>query len=256
MNLTENFDKTFEVESSVRELLNEINKSDTVQEACVLLEKYLLGLGHRLLSVKFCDTKDEQPPIRPFVRYPSALSELSENLSETGGCPISREALHRLTPFDALDIDSSRYADFMSKRFLEELAKLDYLQVAVIPVLIGRGFFVCNIGVNDGSFVGEAREELVSTICIVFVNILRKFEILTVAFRPKRLSLVEAEIILLLCNGNTLSEVAASVGFSEFAVIAFLEQAKVNMKAKTVYHLIAKAVAQGEVPNLLAPMNE
>ena len=252
MENTELSRQTIAVETTVYDLIETINNSKRIEDACSHVEQFLLGMGYNLLSVKFCDTLDEHPAVRPFGKFPCAISELSKKMLSTGGCPISKEALRHLSPFDALTIDAARYTDFLSKRFLDELRKMEHKHIAVIPILIGRGLFICNVGLNQTSFKGEAREELVSVMCQVMVNLLTRFSDLATYFEPRRLSLTEAEMVLLVSNGSTVSEIAESMSLSDITVRAYLENACKRVGAKTIHHLVAKSLAWGEIPNLHA----
>ena len=73
-----------------------LHEAKDIAQACEAIEQNLQIEGYDLLSVKFCDTLDQKPALRPFSRYPRAISELSTALRDKGGCPISREVLARL----------------------------------------------------------------------------------------------------------------------------------------------------------------
>ena len=103
--------------SGVLDLLTVVRSCQNIEDACLLLESFLKERGAVLLSVKFCDIDDRKPAIRPFGRYPCAISQLSAELRESGGCPLTKEAIKQLAPFDALLIDDRKYPDFLSKRF-------------------------------------------------------------------------------------------------------------------------------------------
>ncbi len=120
-------------------LSRNIADSDNLENACQVYEEYLKQYGLSLLSVKFCDVEGEHPALRPFAGYPNAISKLSGELRDIGGCPITKEAIKQLAPFDAVQINSRDYTDFLSARFLAELKKMDHHHIAVVPLLVGTG---------------------------------------------------------------------------------------------------------------------
>ena len=215
--------------------------------ACETLKDHLLGLDMDLLSVKFCDTKDEIPAIRPFGRYTTGISKLSTAMRSTGGCPLTREALRLLYPFDALQIKSSDYSDFLSLRFLQEMRKLTHNHVAVVPVNLGRGLAIFTVGLRDTPFVGQTREVVVSTICQYMILLIGRFPEIANLFEPKCLSLLEAESLFLSANGFSDMDIAELHKLSEFTVQIIIKNAQKKLDAQTRAQAVSKALAMGEI---------
>ena len=227
-----------------------LSQATDINSACILIEQQLKSMEYDLLSVKFCDTLDEKPAIRPFSRYPKPISDLSVALRDEGGCPISKEILIQLRPFDATAIDLANYSGFLEKRFLQELAKIDHLHIAVIPMIFGRGLSVYTVGLNDTRFVGRIRDELINFVSHANTALLCSFPETATLFEPKVLSLQEAQIVTLYGNGNSLSEIAATTGFSELTVHMILQHAAKKLDARSSAHLLTKALASGEILNM------
>ncbi len=216
----------------------------------MLIEDQLQSMGYNLLSVKFCDTLDEKPAVRPFSRYPKAISELSAALRAQGGCPISKEVLTRLSPFDAKTIEMVNYSGFLDARFLQELAKMEHQHIAVIPIIFGRGLAVYTVGMKGHRFVDGTREEIVNFVCNANAVLLCTFPEIATLFEPKKLTLLEAQIVSLFGNGNSLSEISTTTGLSDITVNMILNLAAEKLGARNQAHLLTRALATGEILNM------
>lgn len=229
---------------------SKLSKAKDIEHACVLIKDYLKLVEFDLLSVKYCDTLGQKPSVRPFNAYPKSISELSQALKTDGGCPIAKEVLIRLKPFEIGEIDQTKYSAFLETRFLQELKKLDHKHISAIPIVIGRGLAVYTIGLGDKPFVGDVRDELINFICHANTALLCAFPEIAKLFDPKILSLQEAQMVFLYGNGNRFSEIAAAFGFSELSIQMMLQGAVEKLGAKNLPHLLTKALASGEIQNM------
>ncbi len=203
-----------------------------------------------LLSIKFCDLQDEKPAIRPYGAYPQIMSDLAVDLRDTGGCPISKEAQRRLSPFDAMGIQQADHFDFLSKRFLQELRKMNHAHIAVIPIVFGRGLAVYTVGLKEKKFEGQLREALIGLICNATAALIGQFPDVSKLFEAKLLSSGEAHCVMLGSNGHSDAEIGAILGFSHFVVDAYFKSAAEKMGAKNRSHLTSRALAKGEISNV------
>lgn len=237
-------------------LVTEMSLAKDVNSACAVLEMQLRLLDHELLSVKFCDLLDEKPAIRPFGGYPRAISEMAGKLQGAGGCPISREAQQRLSPFDAMSIDQSNHSDFLSGRFLQELKKMKHAHIAVIPVVFGRGLAVYSIGLNEKRFEGRLRETLINFICNATASLIGQFPEVSKLFEAKQLSSIEARSVLLCSNGRSDLEIGKVLNLSEHTVNILMSNAAKKLGAKNRSHLTSKALALGEISNMQCTLGQ
>ncbi len=237
-------------------LANQLRSAKDVNWACAVLSQQLKLLNFELLSVKFCDLQDEKPPIRPYGAYPRVISDLAVELRDTGGCPISKEAQQRLSPFDAMHIQQTAQFDFLSKRFLQELQKMNHAHIAVIPIVIGRGLAVYTIGLMDTKFIGETREMLVGLICSATTLLIGQFPDVSTLFEAKLLSSNEARCVMLGSNGHSDFEIGKILGLSEHVVKHLFDSAADKLEAKTRPHLTSKALARGEISNMHCTLTE
>ncbi len=231
-------------------LANQLRSAKDINWACAVLSQQLKLLNFELLSVKFCDLQDEKPPIRPYGAYPQVISDLAIGLRDTGGCPISREAQKRLSPFDALHIQQTAHIDFLSKRFLQELKKMDHAHIAVIPLVIGRGLAVYTVGLMNTEFKGDTREMLVGIISNATTLLIGQFPEVSTLFEAKLLSSNEARCVMLGSNGHSDFEIGKILDLSEHVVKHLFDNAAQKLEAKTRSHLISKALAGGEISNM------
>jgi DNA-binding CsgD family transcriptional regulator len=227
-----------------------LSKAKDVETGCVLIKDHLQLVELDLLSVKYCDTLGQKPSIRPFSAYPKAISEVSQALMADGGCPIAKEVLIRLKPFEVGEIDKTRYVEFLDVRFLQELQKMDHKYIAAIPIVIGRGIALYTIGLGDKPFAGDVRDELINFICHANTALLCAFPGIAQLFDPKILSLQEAQMVFHYGNGDRFSEIAAAFGYSEHTIQMMLQGAVEKLGAKNLPHLLTKALASGEIQNM------
>ena len=237
-------------------LANQLRSAKDINWACAVLSQQLKLLNFELLSVKFCDLQDEKPPIRPYGAYPQVISDLAIGLRDTGGCPISREAQKRLSPFDALHIQQTAHIDFLSKRFLQELKKMDHAHIAVIPLVIGRGLAVYTVGLMNTEFKGDTREMLVGIISNATTLLIGQFPEVSTLFEAKLLSSNEARCVMLGSNGHSDFEIGKILDLSEHVVKHLFDNAAQKLEAKTRSHLISKALAGGEISNMHCTLSE
>lgn len=236
---------------SIHNFTDLISDATDTETACARLEDYLRQFQCTLLSVKFCDSRDELPAVRSFGNYPCEIKALSEKLRDTGGCPMTKEAIRLLRPFDALDIQPSRYSDFLSRRFLQELKKTGHRHIAVIPVSMNRGIALYSIGLRDRRFEGELHEFLVSTISQVTVLLLKQFPELSKLFVPNVLNFIQSRCLMLHSNGAHENQIAEIMGLSEMTIHAILNSCVKKLEVKNRAQASVKAIQLGEFVNVL-----
>ena len=230
--------------------VDELRSAKDVNWACAILGQQLQLANFELLSVKFCDLLDGKPPIRPFGAYPRAISGLAIELRDTGGCPISKEAQKRLSPFDAMSIQRAHYSDFLSSRFLQELEKLNHAHIAVVPIVLGRGLAVYTIGLHEKRFEGQLRETLISLICNTTTALIGQFPDIAKLFESKQLTSIEGRATSLCSNGCSDVEIGKILAVSEHTIRIVLDSAARRLKAKNRSHLVFIALAMGEISNM------
>ncbi|WP_162841499.1 helix-turn-helix transcriptional regulator [Salaquimonas pukyongi] len=240
---------------SLPQLVRAVRTCSDIESACRLLESLLQELQIALLSVKFCDIDDKRPAIRPFGRYPCVISQLAVDMRERGGCPMTKEAVKRLVPFDALAISEQDYPDFLSKRFLQELRKVEHSHIAVVPVVIGQGLMLITAGLGKREFEGELRDQLVSVVCCFGAAIVNRFSEIAVLFESEILSRLEARVLFLFCSGFRPSQISETIDLNEVTIMLILRSVIRKLGAANIGEAIAKALAMGEIGNLQPHMS-
>jgi len=234
----------------LRETIGLISTADDVHTVCLHLEKHLAANGIKLFGVTFCDLRSRKPTIRPFCGYPEALRKMSGSLKETGGCPVVNESLRLGCSFDLLQVDRSLYSDFMGKRYFEELDKLEHVHIPVVPLMLGQGLGIFIIGTHDQRLDGDFKASLVNTVCQTTFAMIDRFPDITKLFESRILSTIEAETLLLCSNGYRNSEIGKIFGVSELTVKLIFDSAARKLGSKSQAHVVAKALAMGEISNL------
>ena len=205
-------------------------------------------MGHQLVSVFFCSHDDAHPAIRPFRRLPRALMELAPKLAEIGGCPLKQEAQKLLRPFNWKSISKADYSEFLNKRFLEEVEKLDCKAILAVPVVLGRGIAVFSIGLNQDT--PEAREQIISSVCHIVSVMVGRFPELTTLFEPKRLSMIQSKVLLLSTQGYNGAEIANFLELSETTIGLVLQSAVTSLEACNLAQAVSKALVLGEISSM------
>lgn len=223
---------------------------NNLEEACRFFEADLELDGLVLLSVKFCDLEGKSPAIRPFAGYSTVISNLSIELRDKGGCPITREAIKYLAPFEVTQINPRDYNDFLSARFLAELSKMGHQHIAGIPMLVGQGLMLVTIGLGDRSFSGEFREQLIMNTCNFGILVAQRFGDVANLFQSSVLSQNQAQALFLYASGFTIKQISQTFRLGEVTVNLLLKGACKKLGARNVAEATARAIGRGEISNL------
>ena len=232
------------------ELVHKIANAEDVSSAAISLQSHLMTFNAHLLSVKFCDTTDPGTTIRPFCIYPDAAITVSQQIQVQGGCPFTKEALHRLSAFDTCSIDRSKYATFLDRRFFMEIEKAGHRHIAIVPVLLGRALALFTIGLQDQPFKGELRELIVEAISQAMPAFIERFQGIKTIFEKKHLSDLERQVVQHLFEGKQPCELEAPIGLSELTISLLIDNASKKLQARNAQSLIYKALALGEISQM------
>lgn len=232
------------------ELVHKIANAEDVSSAASFLQSHLETFGAHLLSVKFCDTTDPGTTIRPFCIYPDAAIAVSQQIQVQGGCPFTKEAMHRLSAFDSYGIDRSKYATFLDRRFFAEIDKAGHRHIAIVPVLLGRAMALFTIGLLDQPFKGQLRELIVEAIGQAMPAFSERFQGIKTIFEKKHLSDLERQVVQQLFEGEQPREIRTHIGLSELTVSLLIGNASKKLQARNVQGLIYKALALGEISQM------
>ena len=229
------------------DLVHKIAHSEDVQSAAWVLRDHLQAFNAQLMSVKFCDSVDTGTAIRPFCAYSDAAIAVSQQIQAQGGCPFTKEAMIRLSPFDWCSIDRSLYATFLDRRFFAEIGKTGHRHIAVVPIMVGRALALFTIGLHDQPFKGAVRDEIVDTIAQVMPAFIERFQGIRTIFEKKHLSALESQVVQLLFEGSHPSEIEPVVGLRELTITLLSGNASQKLQASNRQNLIYKALALGEI---------
>ncbi|MEP0944730.1 MAG: LuxR C-terminal-related transcriptional regulator [Rhizobiaceae bacterium] len=237
-------------QSEIRATLQRLSKSSNLRDACDIAQEYFRHLDVDLVSVIFCSNDDSVPAIRPFRNLPQALVDLAPKMQELGGCPIKREAQWRLRPFDWKQISKSDHPDFMFQRFLSEVDKLSYAMVLAVPVIIGRGIAVFSVGIDEHRVGSQVREDVMTAICQIATAMISRFPELATLFEAKKLTTLQATVMLFAIQGFSNKAIAESLGLGEVAVNLVIRSAQEKLGASNFAQAVAKALAMGEFAHM------
>ena len=218
-------------------------------EACREFAGFLKRIDVQLLSVKFCDVGDRSNILRPYSAYHEEMQQFRTGPGYPDGCPFSREAMKRLRPFSLESIDRSQYKGLNDRRFFKELEKSNHKNIAIVPIMIGRGLSLITIGLGGSSFAGAVRS-LVSDACSHFVAaFVARFPDVSKLFEKKVLTQSQRETVLLACEGLCDEEIGQRLDLSPMAIRLLFDSAAKRLgtsnRAATVY----RSVILGEIPS-------
>ena len=233
-----------------------ISRSGDLRYSCLLVKNYFSRNNMELRTVAFCDLENEYPTIMAFRNDPQELTGIATELHETIGCPEINKAVECHYPFDALKLSKNEQPDFLTKRYLNELAKFGHQSIAIIPIRIGRGLAVFSVGLFDSPFAGELRSSLISTTCQITIAIISRFPNITKLFETRCLNPLEAKVMLLCSNGFNNSEIGNIINLSERTINMVFDNVAAKIGAKNQAHAVSKAVAMGEISNLQLDPND
>ena len=236
--------------ASLNDKLVEIQKSDSISQACLVLRDYFALLGGELLSIKFCDTMNEADTIRPYTNYPPAVMKIGTVLGMTGGCPFAKESLRLMRPISIREIDRARYNTEMETRFLDEVEELGHTDLAVLPVLIGRGMAMATVGLFDRNFEGQLRAEISDAVPRLLAAFTSRFPEVAILFNRKMLGNREREIIQMLCEGHSEMEISAALQLSTHTLRLLVKNASKKLKASNTPQLVYRCLVLGEISDI------
>ncbi len=242
-------DEIVEFNLELQKAIANIGSTTDLGDACKVFARFMDGIEVQLLSIKFCDVGDAANILRPYTAYHEAMQQFRTGPGYPEGCPFSREATKRLRPFSLESIDRSQYKDLSDRRFFKELEKTGHENIAIVPIMIGRGLSLITIGLGGSSFRGTVRS-LVCDACSHFVAaFVARFPDVSKLFEKKVLNRSQRETLLLACEGLCDEEIGQRLELSPMAVRLIFESAANRLgtsnRAATVY----RSVILGEIPS-------
>lgn len=234
---------------ALQSAVSEISRSADLNGACIVFAAFLENLDAQLLSVKFCDINDRSSNLRPYSAYHKAMHQFRSGPGYPDGCPFSREAMKRLRPFSLQSIDRREYGNLEDRRFFKELENIGHQDIAVLPIVIGRGLALMTVGLGDETFVGSKRSLISDTAPHFVAAIVARFPDVSRLFETKVLSEVQRQVVLLACEGRTDEEIAQQLQLSAVAIGLIFAAAAKRLRTKTRAATVYRAVVLGEVPS-------
>ena len=221
-----------------------------LQEACVIADEFLQLRGSELLCLSFYDMENVENVVRPYKKMPQSVVNLGIQLRDKGGCPLIRESIRLLRPFDINEIDQTQYRDFISSRFLDELGKIFAGNMFFVPVVMAQGLALFIVTSKDSHLSGDEKISIVDAVCQISVAIISRFPQITRIFESKRLSTIEAEALFLNSNGYSDVEIGQFLNLNETTIGLLMKSVAKKLKARNRSQMIANALALSEISNM------
>ena len=154
-----------------------------------------------------------------------------------------------MRPFDLMKVEESEFADFLGRRFLREMRELGHAELLVVPIVVGEGMAVATVGIPAEARSQNLWADLINALCQFSIATIHKNPEILNIFEPKRLTRAEAEVLLLATRGYSDLDISRSRHCSEHVVAALLDHACKTLGAVNRAHLVALALASGEISN-------
>lgn len=231
---------------SIIDLTQKIAFASDLEQCCELVAQYTRLNGGELLTVKFCDWTGQEPTVRPYSRYPDGVRAIGRQLQEFGGCAISQESKARLTAFSYSSIERSKYNTLLHRRFFQEVDKLGYRDIAIFPVVVGRGMAIANVGIKV-PFDERTRSMASGIASHVSAAIAAKFPEVGRLFDGKVLTDIETRILGAFAKGETEEVIGKSMNLGSFTISAVWQSAASKLGAHNRYDAIKRAITIGEL---------
>ena len=220
---------------------------DSVELCGERIAQFFSGLGWRLIYLSIFHEDNMVQPRHIYVDVPDHVMEMCMEFKPLGGCPLAREALRCVQPFDVLHHDYSDYDDDLSRRYLEAFSGLGFKTVITVPVQFGEGVTVIVLGRIE-SVPNAISRSLATTISYqLMVKFAARFPEVEAHFKSKKLTAREAHILSLTACGLVETEVAKVLSISPYTVRTHIQNIKLKMDAKNKVHAVALAIEAHEI---------
>ena len=232
--------------STVFELVQRIGRASTVENACEIIADFHAAHDATLITVKFSDWQNERPAIRAYANYPDSIDSVMAQMRQFGGCPMTKESRIRLAPFSYSTIDRRKYATLLDRRFFQETDKLGYRDIAILPVIAGRGIVIATIGL-DRVFDEKMKAQTNWITQHVAAAFLANFPQIAKLFDGKLLSELESSILTAFCLGKSAEAICNQHNVSQQVIPLIWESVKKKLEASNRYQAVHRAIAMGEL---------
>ena len=240
------FEKRTQLNARVYGLVQQIRQASKVETACEVIADYIAAHNATLLTVKFSDWTNEQPSIRAYANYPNSIDAIMEQLIQFGGCPMTKESRERLLSFSYRSIDRRKYASLLERRFFQETDKLGYCDIAILPVIAGRGIVIATVGL-DQVFDEKMQAQTNGITHHVAAALLSNFPQIAQLFDGSLLSELEVSILTAYCQGSPTDEICDAHNISPHALRLIWKSAEEKLEARNPHQAIYRAIEMGEL---------
>ncbi len=225
----------------------EENGHDSVELCGNRIALFFSDLGWSLIYLSIFHENNMVEPHHIHIDVPDHILDMCVEFKPKGGCPLAREALKSVQPFDVLEHDYSAYEDALSRRYLSAFGSLGFKKIITVPVQFGEGVTIVVFGRNDS---GEeaVSEDLVTVISYqLMVKFAGRFPEIAAHFTTKKLTAREAHILSLTACGLVETEIAEELSISPYTVRTHIQNVKYKLDAKNKAHAVALAIEAHEI---------
>ncbi|WP_156892508.1 helix-turn-helix transcriptional regulator [Salaquimonas pukyongi] len=232
---------------SLLDALQGILEAEDINKATAVTSDFVDKLDGKLLSLKFSDSEDETAIVRPFSAYPKSIRQISIAMQPAGRCPFYKESRKRLSPFYCSSIDRTQYLTLNDRIFFREIDRLDFGDILILPVMIGRGIAVTTIGVPGRTHASAAQCPIRAAYPHIVAAFISKFPEVTTLFEHKRLTKLERQVVSMLSKGRSYGEACHKMGLSQTSLTLLLKSASRKLEASNLVEMGIKAASAGEL---------
>ena len=228
-------------------IIEQLRVSDSLEAASETLKSFLGQFDIRLMSVKFADSWDQCPAIRPLSGYPHCIGEVCVKLQSQGGCPFTKEAISRLEPFELNDIDRSKYASPLDNKFFMTLEQECLHDILIVPIKIKRALALYTMDLSSAKFNTITKSSVYEIFEAATREFVSQFPAISTLFEQTHFSKIEGQILAMQCLGFSAERIVAETELSELTIKHILKNAAEKIGAKNMEQLIYRAMRLNEL---------
>jgi len=254
----ERVQKDFEIGASrsladACEISRLVTSSENLAHATDLFAGFLKEHAYSLLFFGDYDGGAESSSHVIWSDLSDELTQMCAHFDNKRGCPLVQMAIKGEVSFEALNLYLAGFDDFFSMKYLQEMQKLGYGQIGVIPVAADDRVFVFFVGMSDVQFSGKIKEQLCCAVAqfvaSVSIQYLNSASGSLYEFPAKNLTLSkrETECITWTAQGKTSYEISIILKLSEHTINNYISNACRRLDAANKSHAVAKAIQLGMI---------
>ncbi len=242
---------------NVQNVTDIVIQSRSFLHAVELLESRISLIGPSLLFLGVFNPETHSDCVVAHSVFPESLQRMCTEFDGNQGCPLVQLAIKGGKPFEALSLYLPGFDEFFSMQYLQELQRLNFEKIDVVPIVVSDSVFVCFIGYNEVPVYNVLSQRIQELVAQFMVGLSIKFNLGDISERAlhngrrraesARFSPVEKKCLCWIAAGKSVSDLSTKLKLSENTVNQYIKNACRKLQATSRSHAIAIAIHLGVV---------